>query len=79
MNNRFPVPSDSYDILLSGRVIEHVRKIWRWFPEVARMCKPGGLVMTMNPVSWHYHEAPVDCWRPYPGGMKALADVSPIS
>jgi SAM-dependent methyltransferase len=71
---KFPVPSNTYDIVLSGQVIEHVPKIWRWFPELARMCKPGGLVITINPVSWHYHEAPVDCWRIYPEGMKALAD-----
>ena len=70
----FPVPSDAYDIVLSGQVIEHVRKIWRWFPELARICKPGGLVITINPVSWHYHEAPVDCWRIYPEGMTALAE-----
>jgi hypothetical protein len=40
--------------------------------EVARVCKPGGLVVTINPVSWKYHLAPVDCWRIYPDGMKAL-------
>lgn len=73
-NYKFPVPSDTYDIVLSGNVIEHVPKIWRWFPEIARMCKPGGLVITINPVTWHYHEAPVDCWRIYPEGMKALAE-----
>jgi len=39
----FPVPDNAYDIVLSGQVIEHVRKIWRWFPELARMVKPGGL------------------------------------
>lgn len=70
----YPVPSDQYDIVLSGQVIEHVRKIWRWFPELARMCKPGGFVITIGPVSWQYHEAPVDCWRIYPEGMRALAD-----
>ena len=70
----FPVPSDAYDVVISGQVIEHVRKIWRWFPELARICRPGGVVITINPVSWHYHEAPVDCWRIYPEGMKALAD-----
>jgi SAM-dependent methyltransferase len=70
----FPVPSNTYDIVLSSQVIEHVRKIWRWFPEVARVCKPGGVVITINPVSWHYHECPVDCWRIYPDGMRALAD-----
>ncbi len=70
----FPIPDNSYDIVLSGQVIEHVRKIWVWMREVARVCKPGGLVITINPVSWPYHEAPVDCWRIYPDGMRALSD-----
>ena len=70
----FPVPSDSYDIVFSAQVIEHVRKIWRWMPELARVCRPGGYVVTINPVSWHYHESPVDCWRIYPEGMRALSE-----
>ncbi len=68
----FPIPDDSYDIVLSGQVLEHVRKPWIWIKELARICKPGGLVITINPVSWPYHEAPVDCWRAYPEGIKAL-------
>jgi SAM-dependent methyltransferase len=70
----FPVADGSYDIVLSGQVIEHVRKIWVWMREVARICRPGGHVVTINPVSWHYHEAPIDCWRIYPEGMKALSE-----
>ena len=70
----FPIPSDTYDVVLSGQVIEHVRKVWVWMKEVTRVCKPGGLVITINPVSWPYHEAPVDCWRIYPEGMRALCD-----
>ena len=38
----------------------------------SRICKPGGLVITIGPVSWPYHEAPIDCWRAYPEGMRAL-------
>jgi SAM-dependent methyltransferase len=68
----FPVDSASYDIVLSGQVIEHVRQIWTWMKELARVCKPGGLVVTINPVSWPYHEAPFDCWRAFPEGMRAL-------
>lgn len=71
---RFPVPDAEYDVVLSAQVIEHVRKIWRWMPEVARVCRPGGHVVTINPVSWHYHESPVDCWRIYPEGMRALCE-----
>ncbi len=68
----FPVPSGTYDIVLSGQVIEHVRQIWVWIRELARVCKKGGLVVTINPVSWPYHEAPIDCWRMFPEAMKAL-------
>ena len=38
------------------------------------MTKPGGHVVTIAPVSWEYHEDPVDCWRIYPEGMKALCE-----
>jgi SAM-dependent methyltransferase len=68
------VPDNSYDIVFSAQVIEHVPRIWKWFPELARMTKPGGLVITINPTSWPYHEAPIDCWRIYPEGMKALCE-----
>ena len=70
----FPIPDETFDIVLSGQVIEHVRKIWIWMKEVSRVCKRGGSVITINPVSWKYHEAPIDCWRIYPEGMKSLYD-----
>ena len=69
----FPVDSESYDIVISGQVIEHVGKIWVWLAEIKRILKKGGLVITINPVSWPYHEAPIDCWRIFPDGIRALA------
>jgi SAM-dependent methyltransferase len=68
----FDIPDESYDVVISANVIEHVKKPWRWIPELARVARHGGLVITVNPVSWIYHEAPVDCWRIYPEGMRAL-------
>jgi ubiquinone/menaquinone biosynthesis C-methylase UbiE len=68
----FPIPDNSFDVVSSAQVIEHVHKPWVWIKELARVCKPGGRVVTINPVSWPYHEAPVDCWRIYPEGMKTL-------
>ena len=67
-----PVGDDSFDVVLSGQVIEHVPRIWAWMAELARVCRPGGHVVTIGPLSWPYHEAPVDCWRIYPEGMRAL-------
>ena len=69
-----PAPAASFDILVSGQVIEHVRRIWAWMQELARLTAHGGLVITIAPISWPYHEAPVDCWRIYPEGMRALCE-----
>lgn len=69
---KFPIPDDTFDIVLSGNVIEHVRKVWVWIKEVARVCKKGGYVITITPVSWFYHPFPVDCWRICNEGMKTL-------
>ena len=70
----YPVEDNRYDIVVSAQVIEHVPHPWRWMKELARVTKPGGHVITVNPVTWFYHEAPVDCWRIYPEGMKALSE-----
>jgi SAM-dependent methyltransferase len=68
----FGLPDDAYDIVLSGQVIEHVKKVWIWVKELARICKPGGRVITIAPLSWPYHEFPVDCWRFFPEAMRTL-------
>jgi SAM-dependent methyltransferase len=68
----YPVDNETYDIVLSGNVIEHVKKIWKWSKELHRILKKNGILITVNPVSWPFHEAPVDCWRIYPEGAKAL-------
>jgi SAM-dependent methyltransferase len=75
----FPIADDTYDIVLASNVIEHVRKIWRWLPELARVTRPGGFVIIINPVSWHHHGFPADCWRIYPDGMHALCEDSNLT
>lgn len=75
----FPIKSNEYDIVLSGQVLEHVRKPWVWLKEIARVVDVGGIVITVNPASWPYHEAPIDCWRAYPDGMTSLYDESGLS
>ncbi len=69
----YPVQDNMYDIVLSGQVIEHIEDIWRWMSELKRIVKPGGYIITINPVSWPYHEAPIDCWRIFPNGIKVIA------
>src|SRR4051794_11683336 len=71
-----PVPDAAYDVVVAGQVIEHVRRIWEWLPELARVTKPGGKVILVSPISWPHHPSPYDCWRIYPDGMRALCEAS---
>jgi SAM-dependent methyltransferase len=60
---RVDCPENSFEVVFSANVVEHVPRVWRWLAELTRITRPGGLVLCVNPVSWPYHEAPVDCWR----------------
>jgi SAM-dependent methyltransferase len=71
MDYSYPITDETYDIVVSGQVLEHVKKIWVWIKEVARLCKTGGIVIIISPVGYPYH-GPVDCWRVFPEGMEAL-------
>lgn len=68
----YPFEENTYDIIVSANVIEHVRKIWIWTRELNRVVKKNGVVITINPVSWPFHLAPIDCWRIYPDGARTL-------
>jgi len=74
----YPIPDGTYDVVVAANVLEHVRKPWVWIRELARVARNDGHVILVNPVSYPYHEAPVDCWRAYPEGMKALFDEARI-
>ena len=69
-----PCRDGLYDVVYSSNVLEHVQKPWVWMRELVRVCAPGGRVITLVPANWPYHEAPVDCWRVYPNGLKALME-----
>jgi SAM-dependent methyltransferase len=69
-----PTPEDTFDVVLAAQVVEHVRRIWEWVPELARVTKPGGTVILISPISWPHHRVPYDCWRIYPDGMQTLCD-----
>ncbi len=75
----YPFEENTYDIIVSGNVIEHVRKIWVWTKELNRVVKKNGIVITINPISWPFHLAPIDCWRIYPDGARALFEDAEFS
>ena len=65
--------------MVSGQVLEHVPRVWTWLRELTRVVRSGGDVITVSPVSWPYHEAPSDCWRVYPDGMRALYEYAGLT
>src|SRR3972149_3660834 len=75
----FPFRNNSYDVVISGQTIEHVEYPWEWFKELARVLKKGGLACLVAPSVIHEHKYPIDTYRYYPDGMKALAKWSKLT
>ncbi len=66
------VRTSSVDVLVSGQAFEHVEFFWVTIMEIARILKPGGLACIIAPSGGYEHKYPLDCWRFYPDGFRAL-------
>lgn len=67
------ITDNAVDVLISGQALEHVEFFWLTMEEIARVLKPGGLCCIIAPSAGVEHRYPVDCWRFYPDGFRALA------
>ena len=70
---KFPFEDNHFDIIISGQAIEHIEFPWVWFVEMARILKHSGVCCVVAPATAHEHRYPIDTYRYYPDGMKALA------
>ena len=75
---KFPFPDDHFDVLISGQAFEHVKFFWLTWAEMVRTLKPGGFIFLIAPSRGPEHRYPVDCWRFYPDGFRALAEYGKI-
>lgn len=66
------VDKDSFDVVISGQCLEHVKDTHKWIRQLAQALKPGGLACVIAPWSFNEHRYPVDCWRILPDGMRFL-------
>ncbi len=71
--NWLEIESCSADVVISGQTFEHIDYFWKTMTEIARVLKPGGLCCIIAPSGGPEHKYPVDCWRFYPDGFRALA------
>ncbi len=69
------IKSGSVDVLISGQALEHIEYPWLTMLEIERVLKPDGLCCLIAPAGGFEHRYPVDCWRIYPDGFRALADL----
>lgn len=68
------VPTNSFDVVISGQTLEHTRNPFRLVKEMVRIAKPGAWLCIIAPYQWQYHPFPIDCWRVFPDGMKAVLE-----
>lgn len=73
------VPDAEYDVVISGQALEHARYPWLFVKEIARITKPGGSICIIAPYQWEYHPYPVDCWRVFPDGMRAVMEYNGLT
>lgn len=57
------IPDESFDVVLSCDVFEHIDRPWLAASEIARILRPGGIVLTRTVWAWRNHPCPIDYWR----------------
>ena len=60
------LPSESFDVVISGQMFEHNAYPWITMAEIARITAQGGLIAIIAPSNGQSHRVPFDCWRFYP-------------
>lgn len=68
----YPFENDTFDVVVSGSMLEHVEFPWVWMKEAARVLKVGGLLAIVTHWSFKLHRHPVDTFRYMPDGLNAL-------
>lgn len=60
---RLPYPPNTFDVILSNEVIEHVQDDRQALVEMARVLKPGGRLILFCPNRWYFVETHGIYWR----------------
>lgn len=71
--NHLPFEDASFDLVLSGQMLEHAAQFWVSFAEMRRVLRPDGVLIVIAPSSGPIHSYPVDCYRFYPDAYRTLA------
>jgi SAM-dependent methyltransferase len=64
---------EAFDLCVTLQTFEHNPLFWVSLAEMARVTKPGGLLLVVAPGRGVVHRYPYDCWRFFPDAWAALA------
>ena len=67
------IADESFDLVISGQVFEHIEYPWLTVKEIERIMKPSGVFIMIAPNAGIEHKAPLDCYRYFSQGLEALA------
>ncbi len=67
-----PFESSRFDLVVASSVFEHDIQFWKTFLEMARVLKPGGLILLTVPSQGYFHRHSLDAFRFYPDAGLAL-------
>ena len=72
--NWFEVEDNTYDVIISGQLFEHLEFFWLTMSEIERVLKPGGYVCIIAPSAGPKHGGDIpNCYRFHEDGLKAMA------
>jgi SAM-dependent methyltransferase len=66
------IADESFDIVYSSDVLEHINRPWRAAEEIARILRPGGIAVIWTLWAWRNHPCPIDYWRFSPECLEFL-------
>ena len=63
---------ESADVIVAGQTFEHTEFSWETMRQLGRTLKNNSLCCIIVPSSGPEHRFPIDCWRMYPDGLRAI-------
>jgi SAM-dependent methyltransferase len=71
-NCRDQIADESFDVVFSSDVFEHIDRPWLAAEEITRILRTGGVAITATVWSWRNHPCPIDYWRFSPECLEFL-------